>query len=107
LTTYIIRRILLTLIVVILVSFLSFSLIQIMPGDPAAAMLDISATREEIEALRHELWLDRPFLIQYGHWMNNVLHGDLGISTMYRQPINSLVASRLPITLYLSFLPLF
>ncbi len=101
-TTYIIRRIILALIVLILVSFLSFSLVQIMPGDPAAAMLDISASQEEIEALRHELWLDRPFLVQYGHWMGNVLQGDLGISTMYRQPINDLIASRLPTTLYLS-----
>jgi len=102
LTTYIIRRIILTLIVLILVSFLSFSLVHVMPGDPAAAMLDISASQEEIEALRHELWLDRPFLVQYGHWVGNVLQGDLGVSTMYRQPINDLIGERLPITLYLS-----
>lgn len=86
----------------ILVSFLSFSLVQIMPGDPAAAMLDISASQEEIQALRHELWLDRPFIVQYGHWMGNVLQGDLGMSTMYRQPINDLMMQRLPLTLYLS-----
>ena len=77
-----------------------------MPGDPAATMLGLEATPEEINAMRHELWLDRPFLVQYGHWVYNLFQGDLGISIMYRDPINSLLASRLPITLYLSFLAL-
>lgn len=102
--TYIIRRILMTLVVLFIVSFLSFSLIQLIPGDPAAAMLDLQATPEEIQAVRHELWLDRPFVVQYGHWFGNLLHGDLGVSTMYREPITSLMADRLPITLYLSAL---
>jgi peptide/nickel transport system permease protein len=75
-----------------------------MPGDPAAAMLGTNATREEIDALRKELWLDRPFLVQYGHWFSNALHGDLGISVIYREPITDIFAARLPITLYLSFL---
>jgi peptide/nickel transport system permease protein len=75
-----------------------------MPGDPAAAMLGTNATREEIDALRKELWLDRPFLVQYGHWFSNALHGDLGISIIYREPITDIFAARLPITLYLSFL---
>jgi peptide/nickel transport system permease protein len=106
LATFIIRRIILTLIVLIIVSFLSFSLIQVMPGDPAATMLGLEATPEEINALRHELWLDRPFLVQYGHWVYNLFQGDLGISIMYHDPINGLLAARLPITLYLSFLAL-
>ena len=75
-----------------------------MPGDPAAAMLGTNATREEIDALRKELWLDRPFLVQYAHWFSNALHGDLGISIIYREPITDIFAARLPITLYLSFL---
>ena len=75
-----------------------------MPGDPAAAMLGTNATREEIDALRKELWLDRPFLVQYGHWFSNALHGNLGISIIYREPITDIFAARLPITLYLSFL---
>ena len=75
-----------------------------MPGDPAATMLGLDARPEQIQALRHELWLDRPFLIQYGHWVGNALHGDLGDSLMYKDPISSIFAQRLPITLYLSLL---
>lgn len=75
-----------------------------MPGDPAATMLGLDASPDQINALRHDLWLDRPFIVQYGHWVNNVLHGDLGISIMYHDPINDLIRARLPITLYLSIL---
>jgi peptide/nickel transport system permease protein len=67
-------------------------------------MLGTNATREQIDALRKELWLDRPFLVQYGHWFSNALRGDLGISVIYREPITEIFAVRLPITLYLSLL---
>jgi len=106
LASFIVRRIILTLIVLIIISFVSFLLIQVMPGDPAAAMLGLEARPEQIAALRHELWLDRPFLVQYGHWFNNIIHGNLGNSLMYREPISGIFATRLPITLYLSFLSL-
>jgi peptide/nickel transport system permease protein len=104
LVNFIIRRLVQTIVVLVIVSFFSFLLIHIMPGDPAATMLGLDARPEQIEALRHELWLDRPFLVQYGHWANNVLHGDLGVSLMYKDPINGLISARLPITLYLSLL---
>jgi peptide/nickel transport system permease protein len=102
LATFIIRRIVLTLIVLVIVSFLSFSLIHVMPGDPAATMLGLDARPEQIQELRHELWLDRPFIVQYGHWFGNVIQGDLGNSLMYKDPINGIFAERLPVTLYLS-----
>jgi len=104
LISYIIRRIIQSIVVILIVTFLSFSLLQIMPGDPAAAMLGTHATKEQIDALRKELWLDRPFLVQYGHWFSNALHGDLGISVIYREPITDIFAARMPITLYLSLL---
>lgn len=88
----------------LVISFLSFSLLQIMPGDPAAAMLGTNATREQIDSLRKELWLDRPFLVQYGHWFSNALQGNMGMSIIYREPITRIFASRLPVTLYLSSL---
>lgn len=103
---YIIRRLVLTVVVLFIVSFISFSLLHIMPGDPVAAMLGTEAGPEEIEALRHELWLDRPFLVQYGHWLSNALQGDLGESIIYHDPVIKIFAERLPITLYLSFLGL-
>jgi peptide/nickel transport system permease protein len=102
LTTFIIRRVLITVLVVIIVSFLAFCLVQVMPGDPAATMLGLDARPEQIQELRHELWLDRPFFVQYFHWAGNVLHGDLGVSLMYKDPIKDIFAQRLPITLYLS-----
>jgi peptide/nickel transport system permease protein len=104
LATFIVRRLILTVIVLVIVSFFCFSLIQIMPGDPAATMLGLDATPQQIQALRHDLWLDRPFLIQFGHWAGNALKGDLGKSLMYGDPVGSLFVERLPITLYLSLL---
>ena len=101
---FIIRRLVQTVIVLVIVSFFSFLLIQIMPGDPAAVMLGQDARPEQVAALRHELWLDRPFIVQYGHWAGNVLHGDLGTSFTFKDPINGLISARLPITLYLSLL---
>jgi len=77
-----------------------------MPGDPAAAMLGVGAAPEQVKALQQEMWLDRPFFVQYGHWVGNALHGDLGISIMYNQSISSIFVARLPITLYLSFIAL-
>lgn len=73
-----------------------------MPGDPAAAALGLQAVPAQIEALRHQLWLDRPFIIQYFHWVGNAVRGDFGISIAYRDPIISIFKQRLPITLYLS-----
>jgi peptide/nickel transport system permease protein len=102
--SFISRRIIHTIVVLFIVSFFSFLLLHIMPGDPAAAMLGIEAKKEEVEAMRKELGLDRPFIAQYGHWLANVLHGDLGKSLMYREPVAGLFYARLPVTLYLSLL---
>jgi peptide/nickel transport system permease protein len=73
-----------------------------MPGDPAAAALGLTATPGQIETLRHELWLDRPFMVQYFHWVGNAVRGDFGESIAYKEPIIAMFRARLPITLYLS-----
>jgi peptide/nickel transport system permease protein len=104
LSRFIFRRLIQTLAVLLIVTFISFSLLQIMPGDPAVIMLGTEATQEEIKALRKELWLDRPFLVQYGHWFYNILHGDLGESITYREPVSGIFATRLPITGYLALM---
>ena len=103
-TGYIIRRLLQTIIVLLIVTFVSFLLLHLTPGDPAAAMLGTEASLEQIKALQKELWLDRPFIVQYGHWLFNVFHGDFGTSIMFRDPAINVFAERLPITLYLSTL---
>jgi peptide/nickel transport system permease protein len=101
--SFILRRLALTIIVLVIISFISFLLVYIMPGDPAAAALGLSATPEQVKELRHELWLDRPFVIQYFHWVGNAVRGDFGISIAYRDPISTIFKERVPITLYLSF----
>jgi peptide/nickel transport system permease protein len=78
-----------------LLTFISFSLLQIMPGDPATIMLGVEADPEEITALRQELWLDRSFLVQYGHWLSHAVKGDLGDSIAYHEPVTGLFQKRL------------
>jgi peptide/nickel transport system permease protein len=101
---FIIRRLVLAVIVLFIVTILTFSLIQIMPGDPALIILGQEASPEQIEALRQELWLDQPATIQYFHWLGNAVKGDFGTSVNYKDSILRLIATRLPITLYLAFL---
>jgi peptide/nickel transport system permease protein len=79
-TTFIIRRLIQTLVVLLIVTMVSFLLLHFTPGDPAAAMLGTDASPEQIKALQKQLWLDRPIAVQYVHWLTNALHGDLGIS---------------------------
>jgi peptide/nickel transport system permease protein len=67
-------------------------------------MLGGEASQEQINDLRKELWLDRPVIVQYFHWLNNALHGDLGRSIMLNSKITTLFAERFPITLYLSMI---
>jgi peptide/nickel transport system permease protein len=100
--SFIVRRLFQTIIVVLLVTIISFLLMQLIPGDPALTLLGTEATQEQIQALRKELWLDRPLYIQYFHWLNNSLHGDFGSSITLRQDVSTILASRIPITLYLS-----
>jgi peptide/nickel transport system permease protein len=103
---FIIRRALLNVIVLLLITILAFSLIHIMPGDPAVSALGMDASKEQIDKLRKELWLDRPLLVQYGHWLSNAIQGDLGKSVIYREDVTGMIATRLPITIHLAFLAL-
>ena len=103
---FIIRRLIETLMVVFLLTILAFLIIYMLPGDPALMLLGVDAAPDQVAALRTELWLDRPILVQYGHWLVNVFQGDLGISITYRESITSLLADRWPITLYLSSIAL-
>lgn len=101
--SFLLRRSIETVIVIFIVTFISFLLLHMVPGDPAVTMLGTEASIDEIDALRQELWLDRPFLVQYGHWLFNALRGDLGKSIGYHDPVVDLFSKRLPITCYLAF----
>ena len=95
-------RILQVLPTILLVSILVFTLQQLMPGDPAVVLAGEERGDPAVLAqIRNELWLDRSLPLQYLHWIGNVLHGDLGFSWRIRQPVATLVLTKLPVTLQL------
>ncbi len=100
--SFILRRILQTIVVLFIVTFIVFILLHIVPGDPVLTMLGTEANPEQIAALRQQLYLDQPIVMQYVHWLNNALHGDFGRSLSYDREVMSLMMARIPITLYLS-----
>lgn len=83
-----------------------FLVIHLIPGDPVEAMLGESAMATEKEALRHELGLDHPLLVQYGGYLTGLAHGDLGASIVTRRPVFFEIASRWPATLELAVVAL-
>lgn len=97
-TTYIIRRIIISLLVVFLVSIFSFSLMQIMPGDPARLALGFEASEADVQALREEMNLDKPVFEQYILWIKNIFRGEFGDSVIYKRPVGDMIAERLPRT---------
>jgi ABC-type dipeptide/oligopeptide/nickel transport system permease component len=99
---YLVRRLLLTIPVLIGVATLVFALIHLVPGDPAQAMLGEGASQEEVEALRHSLGLDRPLFVQYRSFMTGVLRGDLGSSFRYGTPVTREIRDRLGRTVQLA-----
>ena len=100
-STYIIKRLLISVFIVFVVSIFSFSLIQIMPGDPARLALGYEASEEDVQALREEMNLDKPILTQYVLWIQGLFQGDLGRSVIYKQPVSELLAERLPRTVFI------
>jgi len=98
---YILRRILATIPVMAIVALFVFSLLYIAPGDPAAVIAGDQASPADIERIRASLGLDRPFLIRFGEWVWQILHGDLGISIFTNQPVGAMIAQRIEPTLSL------
>jgi peptide/nickel transport system permease protein len=92
---FILRRLLLGIVVLILVSVLVFLATQALPGDPARAILGRSATPASLAALRRQLHLDRPVIEQYWIWITGLLHGNLGTSLAAQEPVSTLLAPRL------------
>ena len=99
---FIVRRVLASIPVLLLVSLITFVLLSLVPGDPASAFLDASATAEALERVRRELGLDRPFLVRMGDWYLRVLQGDLGTSLLLNRSVTSAILERLPVTLSLT-----
>jgi peptide/nickel transport system permease protein len=99
---YLVRRLLLTVPVLLGVATLVFALIHLVPGDPAQAMLGEGASEEEVVQLRHRLGLDRPLLEQYGAFMTSLARGDLGTSFRYGTPVTREIRDRLFRTMQLA-----
>jgi peptide/nickel transport system permease protein len=99
--TYVIRRVLATIPVMAVVALFVFSLLYIAPGDPAAVIAGDQATPADVERIRQSLGLDRPFLIRFGEWCWQILHGDLGTSIFANLPVANLIAQRIEPTLSL------
>ncbi len=99
---YVIHRILMLLLTMIIVSFLTFLAFELVSGDPAQNMLGTEATPEQLQALRSELGLNRPFIVRYVRWLGGFFTGDLGESYVYRQPVWKLIGPKLGVTLILA-----
>jgi peptide/nickel transport system permease protein len=97
-----VRRLMGALPVLLIVSLITFGMIHLIPGDPAAMIAGMSATQEQIANIRRDLGLDEPLLAQLWHWYANLLHGDLGRSLLLGQPVVQATMQRLPVTLALS-----
>ena len=102
-----IRRLLIFIPVLALVSLMSFAVIWLVPGDPAAVFLDPGATPAQLAQVRHRLGLDAPFYIQVLAWYGRILHGDLGRSILLNRGVAQAILERLPVTLSLTGLALF
>jgi peptide/nickel transport system permease protein len=99
---FVIRRLMQASAVMLVVAFIAFSLFQYV-GDPVMALVGQDATPEQREQLRTELGLDRPFYVQFGHFVRNAVHGEFGLSYRQGRKVSSLIRERMPATLELSF----
>lgn len=99
------RRLLQLLLVLLGISFLTFMLTYLAPGDPAELMLTAAGTTptpQLVEQVRDDMGLNKPVLVRYGEWLSAALGGDFGISYKYNQPVMEIIAGRLPATFKLA-----
>jgi peptide/nickel transport system permease protein len=103
-SSYLLRRLFTSLLVLLGVSILTFLMIHLVPGDPVVAMAGRQAvSAETIEALREELGLNDPLPVQYWHYISQVVQGDLGQSIRSKRPVTEAIAEQLPSTIQLTF----
>lgn len=101
-TGYLFRRLLQSLVVIVLVTIIVFVLLQLLPGGPAHAILGPRATAGQLAQFNHDNGLDRPLPVQYLVWLDHIFHGDVGFSYKLNQSVLSLIGERLPKTLILT-----
>ena len=96
---YILKRLGISVAVVFLVSVISFTLVHMLPGDPAVLALGSEASEQDIATFREKYYLNRPVVEQYFIWISDTLRGDLGDSITYSRPVLTCLAERLPRTI--------
>lgn len=101
---YILKRLLYLIPVLIGIVLIVFTIMYLSPGDPAKLILGDRAPQEQVDALRHEMGLDLPFLEQFFNYVKNLLRGDFGTSYQLRLPVWDVIKSRFPLTLELATL---
>ena len=109
LTRYIAKRIAWAAVVLVLISFFAFMVIQLPPGDFLDSYVEqlsrsgMGVDSATLVALRHAYGLDRPMIVQYWEWVSRFARGDMGVSFVYGEKVNVIIAERLPWTLLLTF----
>ena len=101
-TSYIIRRLLQLILVLFGVTLITFSMLKLVPGDPAVALAGKGATPERIAYVRHERGLDRPFYVQYYRYLERLAHGDLGDSLFSGRSVAVQIKEAAPVTIQLA-----
>src|SRR5919205_3361082 len=99
---FILRRLLQSIPVLFFSTFIVFLVIHLIPGDAAAVLAGPNASPEALSAVRKEMGLDQPLIVQYVVWVGHLLQGDLGRSTLSGQPIVKLLQARAPATIELT-----
>jgi peptide/nickel transport system permease protein len=102
--SFVLKRLLILVATLLLVSGAIFIVLHVIPGDPAQMILGMQATPEALAELRHKLGVDLPLAVQYLNWVGRVCRGDLGRSITYDLPISTLIGSCLEVTVPLSIL---
>jgi peptide/nickel transport system permease protein len=99
---FLVRRLLATILVMLMVAVLVFLMLRLTPGDPAAIMAGENASTAQIETIRAGLGLDQPLPVQFAIWLARLLHGDLGQSFFFKRPVTELIAQRVGPTVSLA-----
>lgn len=99
---YVLDRVKSSVVVLLVVSIITFAVLMIIPGDPAQLILGTEATPEMVQELHAAMGLDRPLYQQYLGWLNDLIHLDMGTSYVYGESVKSLITGSLPVTLSIS-----
>lgn len=96
--SFFVKRVFISILIVFIVSVFAFSLMHILPGDPARLVLGDEASQEDVDALRAKMNLDKPILEQYSLWISGIFKGDFGHSIIYERPVKDIILEKMPRT---------